>query len=194
MTATVAVSAQFKGEITRNMLQMALVRAGIKLPPDNKLIDGLLADQARGENISGRVIARGIAPVPAQGTRLVFSGDANFPVFPGDMFAHLELSGEGQAGRNLFGEVVQPETATGGGSAPAAFPEKGVTRVGDQFFALRHGLVEAGEEYLSIKEVFYTTTNQMELKGTVFGRDFSGRPVTVSRMNRKKLRPPRHRV
>ena len=50
MTATVAVSAQFKGEITRNMLQMALVRAGIKLPPDNKLLDGLLADHARGEH------------------------------------------------------------------------------------------------------------------------------------------------
>ena len=187
MTATVAVSAQFKGEITRNMLQMALVRAGIKLPPDNKLLDGLLADRTRGENISGKVIARGLAPVPAQGTRLVFSGDPNFPVFPGDMFAHLELSGEGQAGRNLFGEVIPPDTATGGGSAPAAFPEKGVTRVGDQFFALRHGLVESGDGYLGIKEVFYITSNQMELKGTIFSRDFSGRPTTVSRVRQALL-------
>ncbi len=187
MTATVAVSGQFKGELTRDPLLAALRAAGITLPPDNKLIDGLLSEYRWGNNISGKIIACGIAPEPPQPPRVTLTGDPNFPVFPGDAFARFEPAVPGQAGRNLFGAAVEPDVAAVRGSAPAAFPEQGVTRVGDYFFALRHGLARMDETRLKIEEVFHLSSDQMELKGTIFSRDFSGRPITVNRIRQALL-------
>lgn len=187
MTATVTVSRQFKGELTREKLMAALTAAGVTLPPDNKLMDGLLSEYRWGNNISDKIIARGIAPVPPQPPRVTLSGDPNFPVFPGDAFAHFESTVPGRAGQNLFGVAVEPDEAASRGASLAAWPEDGVTRVGDRFFALRHGLVYMDEARLSVKEVFYASSDQMELKGTIFSRDFSGQPITVNRIRQALL-------
>lgn len=187
MAATLVTSGGLGGGLSREMLEEAAAAAGLAQPIAPQIVDELLADHKKGLAVSGRIVARGTPPLPPGSPRLVFAGDQNFPVFPGDAFAHLEPGGPGRPGRNLLGESVAPGQDPSG-VTPTALPEKGVTRVGDQFLALRHGLVEVdSDRFLSVKEIFHLSPSQMELKGTVFAQDFFGQPVTEARVRQAFL-------
>lgn len=186
MEAALLLPAGFKDELSREALLDAVIAKGILLPVDERVITSLLAAHTRGENISGKVIVRGKPAEAARAAGLALTGDAAFPVFPGDIFARLDSGSPGQEGRDLFGAVLKPETSLPR-SVPKIAPDSGVTKVGDQFFALRHGLVLMEEDRLYIQDLFQLSPDNMELRGTVFARDFSGEAVTVARIRQAFL-------
>ena len=187
MTATVTVAPGFRGRLSPEMLIDAAAAAGLAQPLALKIINELLADHNQGLDISGRIVARGTPPTPPRPPIFMLTGNPKFPVFPGDAFARLEPGAPGRPGLNLLGQPVAPGNMASG-PAPRALPEKGVTRVGDQFLALRHGLVSLdSDQSPAVKELFYLSLNRLELKGTVFAKDFFGAPVTVNRIRQAFL-------
>ncbi len=186
MEAALLLPAGFKGVLTREALSAAVAGAGIVLPVEEKVLTDLLAAHARGENISGRVIVRGEAPEAARTQGLVLTGNEEFPVFPGDIIASLEPETPGREGKDLFGAALKPER-TIRRPLPRILQEDGVVRVGDQFLALRHGLVLVEEDRLGIRELLQLSANRKELRGTVFGWDFSGREVNIPRIRQAFL-------
>ena len=187
MTATVVVARQFSGALTREALLVAVAGSGIALPVDDTLVHKLLAAHHAGVNISGQVIARGIAPKPPLPPQVALLGDPEFPVFPGDVVAYVQPATAGEAGQNLLGAAVPPRPPAAQAALPATSPETGVTRVGEQFFALRCGLVHLDEAQLGIREIFHPSLDQMELRGTIFSHDFAGRKISVSRIRQALL-------
>lgn len=186
MEAALLLPAGFKDALSAEELREAVADAGIVLPVRDVVIAALLAAHARGENISGKLLVRGEPAVAARAAGLTFTGDATFPVFPGDIIARLDPGSPGREGRDLFGGILKPEAAIPR-PVPKISPDSGVTKVGDQFFALRHGLVLVEDERLYIRELFQISPDNMELRGTVFARDFSGEAVTVPRVRQAFL-------
>lgn len=186
LEASVAEIAEPIGDgsaLTLKIFGYALKNAGVRVDPDIPAIKKALADHKEGKDVTGRVLARGRAPQPAQDAYLDPIGDWRYPVFPGDAFGNLVPAKEAQPGLCVDGSTISPPGERRGKSLE--FPEKCyayIDRTTTEVRAELYGIVNVEGSTIQIEPLLEISGDAMRVIGTVYPNDYRGKPITLERV------------
>lgn len=158
---------------------------GVRVAPNTEIAKKVLKYLGLGQEVSNVIIASGTPAQAAKDARVEPLGDWNYPAFPNDGVGRLIPATEAKPGKNLSGESVPtigPERGRG-----INLLERGGCFIDQTSLTIRsdrYGLVTQTNQdvYISDAGLLSVSKDQMEVRATIFPRDFRGNRMTLERM------------
>ncbi|MFP4658387.1 MAG: DUF342 domain-containing protein, partial [Desulfonatronovibrionaceae bacterium] len=175
------IPARGKGSpLSAEDLLSALKQAGVRLEIPKETVSDVLRSASRGEDVSGVVLVRAIAPSPAEDASVQPLGDWDFPVFPGDEVGIYVPPRPARDGKLVTGEV----DPSGSAEKPRdiTIPQDGGCRLesdSSRIVSERYGLVRLEEQKIKVAPLIRVTNNKMAVKADIYPRTADGRSVTA---------------
>ncbi len=156
--------------------------AGVRISPIPEAAKKVISTLAGGMELENLVIARGRKPVPAEDARVEALGDWHLPALPGDAVGKIIPSKRAVEGRLVTGERQLEGAAEGKG---IRFPEGSGCYIDKTALLVRaeyYGIVSLLNQEMHCSNLISISKDAMEVRATIFAKDFKGSPLTAERM------------
>ena len=170
------------------LLKAQVAACGVRLPVDEEAARRIVEAVVEEREFRGITLVRGIPPREPRDASLVPMGNLDFPVFPEDRFLHFRPAAKAAVGESIDGRAVQPS----GSFTPKLIEvEKGENVAWDPaeeaYYSLVWGIARVRDGVVSVDPVARISSDEVEVVGTIYHKDFRGAPITPSRIE-KELR------
>ena len=192
MSATVTGCVRAKDwdqPLTMETLKRQIQSAGVSVPLDPEGAETFLKRAAKGKNVKGTVIARGVPPKEPQDARIEFFGDMAFPVFQGNRFGKKFSAQKAVEGKSVDGRLIPPEQ--GGEPKDIEVSEKSGCSMEPEtleLYAKGYGKVFIREDRLVVKPKMKISEDKLRITAVLYYKDFKGNAITLEQMKRALAR------
>ncbi|MDY7001538.1 MAG: FapA family protein, partial [Thermodesulfobacteriota bacterium] len=175
--------------LTLELLKRLVKSAGVSGSLDPEATETFLERAAKGKNVKGTVIAKGVPPKEARDARIEFFGDMAFPVFQGNRFGKKKSARKAKDGRSVDGRPISPEK--GDEPKDIEVSEKLGCSMDPEtldLYAKGYGRVFLREDKLVVRPQMKISEDKLRITATLFHKDFRGNVITLEQIKRALAR------
>ncbi|WP_071547042.1 DUF342 domain-containing protein [Pseudodesulfovibrio hydrargyri] len=170
------------------LLKAQVAACGVRLPVDEDAAKRIVEAVTTGAEFRGITLVRGIPPREPREATLAPLGDLEFPVFPGDRFLRFRPAAKAADGESIDGRPVPPSTTFTPKPVKVELGENVAWDSSEEaYYSQVWGLARIRDDVVSVDPVARITPDEVEVVGTLFHKDFRGKPITPERIE-KELR------
>ncbi|KAB1442958.1 FapA family protein [Pseudodesulfovibrio senegalensis] len=170
------------------LIKKQVAEAGVTLPVDEDAAQKVLACIESGKDFKGIALVRGIEMQEPQDASFEKKGDLNFPVFPGDCFAVKTPPVAARNGQTINGVVTKPKSTKKPKDITITVGENCEFNPSDgSYTATVFGMARVRDDKIQVDPLLRVDKDNITISCTIFHQDFSGKPISVSQIEKELL-------